>query len=148
MAVMHDLLPQPYVHAGLKDQPRVTAHLTDLDRRALEAHLHRSAVARDADPLLAGILRQKIAWACLVGGAVPPDLATGGRRVTYVAGHDGPRHGLLTHSDKVEGAADAIPVRSLLGATLIGMRVHQRAPLLRDDGTIVTVTLHDVFDPV
>lgn len=83
-----------------------------------------------------------------VEGAVPTDLATEGRRATYGAGDDDLRHGILTHSDKVEGVADVIPVRSLLGATLIGMRVHQRAPLLRDDVTIVTVTLHEVLDLV
>jgi hypothetical protein len=37
-----------------------------------------------------------------------------------------------------------ISVASLIGATLIGMRKLQRAPLLRDDGEIETIVVLDV----
>ncbi|MFD2856245.1 hypothetical protein ACFSZS_17785 [Seohaeicola zhoushanensis] len=40
-----------------------------------------------------------------------------------------------------------ILVASLLGATLIGMRVLQKTPLLRDDGEIDTVVVLDVTPP-
>lgn len=38
-------------------------------------------------------------------------------------------------------------VASLLGATLIGMRILQRAPLLREDGMIDTIVVLDVKPP-
>ena len=55
------------------------------------------------------------------------------------------RSGILTMSPvPVPGR---LLVASLLGATLVGMRVHQRAPLLRDDGEITTVVVLDVSPP-
>ena len=40
-----------------------------------------------------------------------------------------------------------IPVSSLLGATLIGMRIGQRAPLLCEDGSVKSLVVVDTVTP-
>jgi hypothetical protein len=58
---------------------------------------------------------------------------------------EGARSGVLSMSRMpIPGC---LLVASLLGATLIGMRKLQKAPLLRDDGQIETVVVLDVRPP-
>lgn len=144
MTILQKLLSDTAVRFTRKARPCVTAELTDADLRTLEAHLHRLAQSDDACPLLMGVLRQKIAWSRPIRGAAPPDLATGGRLVRYRVVGAGTRCGLLSHRDAPEESRAVVAVCSLLGATLIGMRTRERVPLLRDNGTIVTLSLLDV----
>jgi transcription elongation GreA/GreB family factor len=78
----------------------------------------------------------------------PADAVAGGCRVAYSIG-DGPeRTGLLAHNarDAATGIG-VIPVLSLLGATLIGLRVGQTVPMLCEDGTVTRLTVLGVARP-
>lgn len=126
--------------------PPVAAVLSDFDRRYLERHLQDCEPARE--PLLSHVLRHKLEAPEMAGIQAPRDAVGGGCTLEFRI-DDGPaRSGRLCH---VSGAGDrdgVIPVFSLLGATLIGMRVGQRAPLLREDGSISAVRVLDVIHPV
>ena len=69
------------------------------------------------------------------------DVAIGGSRVTYSIDRGTRQTGLLSHRARTASGINVIPVPSLLGATLIGMTVGQRAPLLLEGGAIKAVRL-------
>lgn len=118
--------------------------LTTDDRCWLRAHVEHCLRSGGDCVFVAGLLRRKIARSDVVSGEVPDDLATGGSRVRFMMTGGAARSGVLVHEVAADAPEDAVSVCSLLGATLIGMRVLQRAPLLRDDGRIDTLALLDV----
>jgi len=141
-------LPVSQIHSGVTTQLRKWSILPDADHRQLQRHLDLCDDAQNpASPLLAYVLQHKIMATKPVGNVHANDLVTGGCRVVYSI-DDGPSQtGLLVHRARSGLASGVIPVCSLLGATLIGMRVGQRAPLLREDKTIATVSVLSVQQP-
>ncbi len=131
---------------GAKARASVLAIVSDADRRQLEGHLRNCEAVRP--PFLSRVLERKIRASASSGGEPDDDVVRGGSQVTYsIAG--GPQQcGLLVHRARLEAAGGIIPVASLLGATLIGMRVGQRAPLLCEDGAIVSLMVLGVVRSV
>lgn len=132
------------------------AVLPEQDYLHLQRHLDRCEKERGmAWTLLAYVLQQKIASVDPVPDTHLPDLVTGSCRVGYVVScrvgyvvSGGERQvGLMTHRARSGLGNDIIPVASLLGATLIGMRAGQRRPLLCVDGSVRTITVLDVAQP-
>ncbi|WP_147115360.1 hypothetical protein [Tateyamaria sp. syn59] len=119
--------------------------LTVDDRAGIE-HLLRYSKTRNASnpALLNGLLRHKLRISRGAIEPASPELVVTGRQITYLIREEGSRSGVLSMGPT------PIPghflVTSLLGATLIGMRKLQKAPLLRDDGQIDKVVVLDV-DP-
>ena len=127
--------------------PAVTGGLPDLDRQQLQRHLHQCETGRrPSSSLLTAVLKRKISGARHLGSNRPDDAVTGGCVVSYSI-DDGPiRSGLLVHRARPGVGGGVIPVSSVLGATLIGMRVGQNASLLCDDGSSATLQVTQV-DP-
>lgn len=144
--------PRPSAYGHTKPpahRPRGPAVLADADRRQLLRHLAWcDAAERESSPYLGHVLRHRIAASSPCGTEPPADAVTGGCRVTYAIGGGPARTGLLAHNAR-DRAVDigVIPVLSLLGATLIGLRVGQTVPMLRDDGTVVRLTVLGVSRP-
>ena len=123
--------------------------LPKADHRKLQEHLDACDCAlRSSSKLLAYLLANKLMNTRPVEGLHCSDLAIGGSRVTYAIDDETPQTGLLVHRARAGLPSGVIPVASLLGATLIGMRVGQRAPLLREDGTIGRLAVVDVSSPI
>ena len=118
------------------------------DYQQLQRHLDLCESARPPGwAMLAHVLRHKIMSVDPVMTARVKDMVTGGSRVTYAVDDGAPQDGLLTQRARSGQQNGVIPVFSLMGATLIGMRTGQRAPLPSVDGTVYTVTVLDVFHP-
>ena len=132
-----------------KTQPSIAepipAALSAADRWQLKRHLH--ACNLSGDTMLAHVLRHKLGAPERCGEAVPRDAVVGGATLDYRIDNGPVQSGLLCHRSRTGGVSGVIPVLSLLGATLIGMRTGQRAPLLREDGAIVTVAVLSVAQP-
>lgn len=127
---------------------RVTTPLPAADRQHLERHLKRCASdGAPPRPMLRHVLDHKVRVTRPVQGACPRDLACSGRLVTFSVDGGPERTGLLAHRARAGTNSGVISTASLLGATLIGMRVGQRAPLLCDDGTIVSLVVLNVTTP-
>lgn len=126
--------------------PTASAILSDTDRRRLERHLQDCEIPRE--PLLSHVLRHKLEGPKMCGLETPRDAVAGGSVLEYRIDDEPARSGLLCHASRIGDRHGVIPVFSLLGATLIGMRVGQRAPLLREDGSISAVRVLDVTHPV
>lgn len=114
------------------------------DRRHVTRLLRSGDVG--AQSMVAHVLRRKIAAARACNGLLPGNVVTGRSSVTYAVDGGPARTVLLTHEAQ-GGADDIVAVASLLGATLIGMRAGERAPLLREDGTIASLTVLAVARP-
>ncbi|GKY87488.1 hypothetical protein [Sinisalibacter aestuarii] len=116
------------------------------DRRGIERLLqNRSTRHAPNPPLLNGLLRQKLRASHDAPVPTPPDLVVAGSHVTYMISGEGSRSGTLSMGPTpVPGH---ILVASLLGATLIGMRRMQKAPLLRETGQTDIVVVLDVTPP-
>lgn len=123
----------------------LTPILSRADHLKLRDHLRNCEVARQ--PFLSHVLRHKIRSCGTSAAVVRDDIVVGGSTVRYAIGSDPAQTGLLVHRARTDAASGVVPVSSLLGATLIGMRVGQRAPLLCEDGTILTVTVLGVSHP-
>lgn len=121
-------------------------HLTAEDHRAIERLLQSRGTRYAANPpLLNGLLRQKLRTSCPAPIPAPPDFIMAGCHVTYMISGEGARSGIISMGPTpVPGH---ILVSTLLGATLIGMRRMQKAPLLREDGQIDIVVVLDVMPP-
>lgn len=119
--------------------------LPTADHGKLQEHLEACECAlRPSSKLLAYVLANKLLNTRSVDDVHRSDLVVGGTRVTYAVDGTEPRTGLLVHRAKAGQPGDVIPVASLLGATLIGMSVGQRAPLLFEDGSIGKLHVIDV----
>ncbi len=149
MSSIHDTyLPVPESRAGPKTRPRTWSILPDADHRQLRRHLDLCEDGRHpASALLAYVLRYKIMATEPVWNVYASDLVTGRCRVIFSVDRGPIQTGLLAHRARSGLASGVIPVCSLLGATLIGMRVGQHAPLLREDGTIGTISVLGVVQP-
>lgn len=124
--------------------------LTSRDYTLLEGLLVGLTEGRaPADPLLVRLVRTKLANARVVLAAdVAPDIATGNSRISFSIDGEAPTTRVLAHWEEGHEATEVLTVRTLLGATLLGMNVGQQAVLLRGDRPAGCVALHDVlFQP-
>lgn len=116
--------------------------LTRADRAGIEQLLLLGEMRRvDYPNLLTGFLRHKLRISCDAPEPAPEELVTAERKVVYMISGNGAEAGVPTFGSAT--GPERIPVSSLLGATLIGMRKLQKAPLLCDDGGIATVVVLD-----
>ena len=115
----------------------IPVNLPSADYQALLEHLEACEGGRGTgSKLLAYVLASKLMNSRPADDVHDRDLVVGGAHVSFTIDGGAPRTGLLVHR-LVPGLPEgAIPVASLLGATLIGMRVGRRAPLLFEDGRI------------
>lgn len=133
---------------GPKAWSRGQSVLPKADHLQLQRHLELcERLQQPAWRLLACVLHNKIMTSEPVANLYARNLVTGGCCVTYsVCGGPG-LTGVLVHRTTLDSGSSVIPVVSLLGATLIGMRVGQRAPLLCEDGTIMSLSVLEVSMP-
>lgn len=133
---------------GPRERQRRHLELPESDHAQLRRHLEQCEETQyPASRLLAHVLRNKIMVTDPVSKLHARDLVTGGCRVTYCVNNAEPQTGLLVHRARSGAVSGVIPVSSLLGATLIGMRIGQRAPLLCEDGSIMSLSVLDVMPP-
>lgn len=130
-------------------QHAATCVLTKADRRALIDHIQRAdKVGTGVFEILARLLGMKLLYATILDdGRIDPKAATGGARVTYAIDDAAPQTGRLFHYDEFAEEDIGIHVGSLLGATLIGMKVDTRVPFLQADGTFRRMHLLGVERP-
>ncbi len=119
-----------------------TFTLRDDDCQHLQRHLKRPDIAQR--PFLDHVLRHKITASRPMRGEVPKDVVTGASCVSFALDGGPAQMGFLSHRARNGAHRDVIPVCSLLGATLIGTRVGERAPLLHEDGAISSLTVLSV----
>lgn len=117
--------------------------LTNTDRRGIERLLlRRGPDGARLSELLSGLLRLKLKLSDSAAGPAPREVVSSNRLVTYRIRGEGPRSGVISMSTMpLHGT---IPVGSLLGATLIGMRRMQKAPLLQERGEIGSVAVLEI----
>ena len=126
----------------LRNTP-VTMPTTDYQK--LQEHLELCECAmRPSSRLLAYVLANKLMNTRPSDDMYYTDSILGGSCVTYTVDGKEPQSGLLAHHSRAGLPGGIIPVASLLGATLIGMRIGQRAPLLFEDGSIGRLFVKDV----
>ncbi len=119
--------------------------LTGRDHALLEGHLLRSVDSL----LLSRLIRAKLADARLVlSDDVESDIATGNSHIVYSVDGKPDESRVLVHWDHEAMVEYSLPVNTLLGVTLLGMKAGQRAPLMRADGTVGEVFLRQIaFQP-
>ena len=100
-------------------------------------------------PLLVQLIRTKLADAEIVlSDDVAPDVATTNSRVVFAANGSTADTAVLVQWEHEVARDFTLPITTLLGATLLGMRAGQRAPLLSSDGSIGEVLLEAIaFQP-
>lgn len=121
-----------------------TPLLTKWDRDEMVRHLADQEVQRH--PVLTHVLKHKLATSQRLAAPLDQCTVTGNCIVTYRVGSGPERVGLLCHRARTE-TMGVMPVRSLLGATLIGMSVGQSAPLILADCSIERVWVLAVTVP-
>lgn len=115
------------------------------DYQKLQEYLeHCECAMRPTSRLLAYVLANKLMNTRPSDDVYYTDLVMDGSCVTYIIDGKEPQSGLLAHRFRAGLPGGIIPVASLLGATLIGMRVGQRAPLLFEDRSIGRLFVKDV----
>ena len=145
----HSDQPTIQVRSLARVLQNVPLTLPEDDHQKLQEHLENCDCAmRPNSKLLAYVLANKLMNTRPVSDVHQSDLVVGGASVTYAVDNQAPLTGLLVHRVKAGLPGAEIPVASLLGATLIGMRVGQRAPILFEDGTIGEVSVISVASPV
>ena len=123
--------------------------LPTADHEKLQEHLEACECAeRPGAKLLAYVLANNLMNTRSVDDVHHSDLVVGGSCVTYAVDGADPQTGLLVHRSRAGLPGGVIPVASLLGATLIGMKVGQRSPLLFEDGTIGKLRVIDVTSSI
>ena len=133
---------------GAKTSSLNGAILPEADYRHLQHHLNQcESTGRSASPFLSHVILRKLTTHEPALDVHARNLVTGGCQVVYSVDRKPAATGLLVHRARSGGASGVIPVSSLLGATLIGMRVGQRAPLLHEDGTIGSLSVLSVTHP-
>lgn len=119
--------------------------LPKADYEKLQGHLDDCDCAmRPSSKLLAYVLANKLMNTRAIDQLNDSNVIVGGSCATYAIDGKPSQSGLLVHRARSGLHSGVIPVASLLGATLIGMRVGQRAPLLFEDGTIGRLSVLDV----
>ena len=144
--------PQPEVHpfaTAARARPRGRAVLPVADYDLLLAYLE--ICERDRGPnwaLLAYVLQNRIVNTNPSHRPVDRDIVVSGRKVTYSVSGASVEVGLLVHQpNAAPRQRGIIPVSTLLGATLIAMRIGQRAPLLCEDGSVKSLVVVDTVTP-
>lgn len=98
--------------------------------------------------MLAYVLQNRIVNTEPSHRPVDRDIVVGRNEVIYSVSGASVEVGLLVHQPNVgPRQRRTIPVSSLLGATLIGMRIGQRAPLLCEDGSVKSLVVVDTVTP-
>ncbi len=122
--------------------------LTSRDHALLEAWLMRAVESElEIDPVLIALVRAKLAAARIVLlGDAEADRARGGSWVVYTLDGGAPTSQLLAHWRPEAVSQSILPITSVLGISLLGMRAGQRVPLVRRDGSFGGVWL-DAVDP-
>jgi hypothetical protein len=146
---MFDIQPADYSATQSKSLARALRNtplvLPTQDYEMLQKHLEACDCAlRPSAKLLAYVLANKLMNTRSMDDMAFSDLVIGGSLVTYAVDGTEPQTGLLIHRARAGLPGGVIPVASLLGATLIGMKVGQRAPLLFEDGSIGRLHVIDV----
>ncbi len=122
---------------------RTRLELTSTDRAGLERLLRRRGPdGAKLSPLLSGLLRHKLGVAGTIEAPAPSALVSSGRLIIYKVAGENARSGILIMSTMPSHGT--IPIGSLLGATLIGLRRGQRAALLQEDGEVGSVVVLEV----
>lgn len=115
----------------------IPSSLPTTDYRELQGHLEDCKGSKHPNAkLLTYVLANKLMNTRPTDDVHDCDLVVGGVNVTCVIDGNEALTARLVHQVTEGRHGGVIPVASLLGATLIGMRVGQRAPLLFEDGTI------------
>lgn len=122
-----------------------TFSLAEEDCQQLQRHLNHADVTQLS--FLDHVLRRKVKASQPLEGAAPEDVVTGSSCVRYVINGGSAQTGLMRHWARRGSRGAVIPVRSLLGAALIGMRIGERAPLLNEDGSSSSLTVLDIIPP-
>lgn len=123
------------------------AWLSPQDIEMMQRELqHCQAQPSGVVALIGELLRQKLAYARRLGPETLTDrIATGGIALGYRLGGDQPPIlARLSYRVRLREEPGVVPLRSLLGATLIGMHLGETAPLLLSDGSLTEVTLTDL----
>lgn len=121
-----------------------TPVLSQWDRDEMVGHLADQEIQRH--PVLAHVMKHKISTAQRPSGLLDQCTVTGNCIVTFRVGRGPERVGLLCHRARTE-TIGVMPVRSVLGATLIGLSVGQSAPLILTDCSIERVRVLAVAVP-
>ena len=123
--------------------------LPSADHQKLQEHLEAcTCEAHPSSKLLAYVLANKLMNTRSVDDVHQSDLVVGGSCVTYAIDGADLQTGLLVHRARAGLPGGVIPVASLLGATLIGLRAGQRAPLLFEDGSIGRLRVTEVTSSI
>ncbi|MFP7571184.1 hypothetical protein [Marivita sp. S2033] len=139
----------PHTFPDIRELRMPTTFLPESDYAKLRDHLADcEAALRPSSALLAHVLSHKLMTTEPVSGAPDTSVVVGGCHVTYSIDDGVAQSGLLVHNARAGMASGVIPVASLLGAALIGMRAGHHAPLLREDGSIGRVKVLDAGQPV
>lgn len=130
----------------VRDIRPVVAWLTGSDAELLRQRLDRiKAVDGGVYPLLRALIQAKLEDCIRIGpDEAGPDLATSGSKVVYSMNGLPPETRTLSHRSQPETGDFGLPILTLLGATLLGMKAGQRAPALLADGTTAIVRLIEV----
>ncbi len=132
-----------------RTRPRGRSALPESDYYHLLVHLE--TCNRDRGPrwaLLTYVLQNKLMNTEPTREPVASDIVVGGSHVSYSANGGAVETVLLVHGAQPgKRKQDIVSVSSLLGATLIGMRVGQRAPLLCEDGSVRSLVVIDSVPP-
>ncbi|MDK3075657.1 hypothetical protein QO034_21555 [Sedimentitalea sp. JM2-8] len=91
--------------------------------------------------LLSYVIRHKLMTLKPVKNLYSADMVTGGRQFQYAIDKGPVQDGLLVHRARWGQSTGIIPAYSILGATLIGMRAGQRAPLLCENSSVRSVSV-------
>ena len=143
---------QPEVHpfaTTARVRPRGRALLPVADYDLLLEYLE--ICERDRGPnwaLLAYVLQNRIVNSEPSHQPVDRDIVVSRNEVIYSVSGASVEAGLLVHQPNAgPRQRGIIPVSSLLGATLIGMRIGQRPPLLCEDGSVKSLVVVDTVSP-
>lgn len=125
--------------------PPFSGAISDQEHQQLQRHLRQCETGRrPSTPLITALLKRKIFGARVLDTVQASDAVTGGSVVAYTIDGGPERSGLLVHRARPGVGGGVIPVSSVLGATLIGMRAGEEAPLLCEDGTTATLRVEHV----
>jgi hypothetical protein len=140
---VHDRPATTCINESIQRVRPIEAWLIREDARRLREHLARcEKIGSGVYPLLGAFIRTKLADA-VIGDPqqVGPDVATGYSLLRYAVDGLASRSQVLSHWPSPIRGRFGLSTCSLLGATLLGMKVGQRSLLLRADGTTGTVEL-------
>lgn len=140
---------QTFVSTGLRLESLrpLESWLSSDDYWILERQLLAYTRVEAQQSLLARLIRTKLADARIVGfDSDPPLFAKPGTKIAYTVDRQEPEARVLVLGEADSAAHHALPVFTLLGLTLLGMREGQSAPLLRHDGVVGSVSLQRVGD--